>query len=99
MDIEFPYIPCYILSLDVQDVVGTHVIDLDGDLIKNRIDSNGKIVESIDHDHKILDNKQNVQNAMLAVDNQEGCRLTGYVTVNKVSGNFHLSSHSYQMTA
>jgi hypothetical protein len=60
MDLDFPYIPCYILSLDVQDVVGTHIVDFDGDLVKNRLDSSGKIVESWSHHEKHADSQDNL---------------------------------------
>lgn len=96
---DFPYIPCYILSLDVQDVVGTHIVDFDGDLIKNRMDSSGKIIEQWNHHEKHEDSQQNLQDAMEAFKKKEGCKLTGYVLVNKISGNFHVSSHSYSYTA
>ena len=30
IDITFPYIPCQILSLDVEDITGTHVVNIEG---------------------------------------------------------------------
>ncbi len=30
LDIMFPYMPCDILTLDVEDVMGTHVVDVAG---------------------------------------------------------------------
>jgi len=96
---DFPYIPCYILSLDVQDVVGTHIVDFDGELIKNRLDSSGKIIEKWNHHEKHEDSQDNLNQAMEAFKNKEGCKLTGNVLVNKISGNFHVSSHSFSYTA
>ena len=46
IDITFPKIPCDILSLDEQDVLGTHKTDVMGDLYKNRLSPEGKIVST-----------------------------------------------------
>jgi len=99
MDLEFPYIPCYILSLDVQDIVGTHIVDFDGELVKNRLDSKGEIIESWNHHELHFDDDANYEKAEQAYKASEGCRLTGNIEVNKVSGNFHISSHSFGNTA
>lgn len=37
LDIEFPYFPCDIFSLDAQDVMGTHVVNVEGSLEKFRL--------------------------------------------------------------
>ena len=47
VDIEFPKVPCDILSLDVQDVLGTHKTDVMGELNKHRIDEHGKILSTV----------------------------------------------------
>jgi len=31
----------------------------------------------------------------LAFTNNEGCHLSGFILINKVPGNFHISSHAY----
>lgn len=99
MDIDFPYLPCYILSLDVQDVVGTHIVDFEGNLVKNRLSAEGKILESWSHGEKHRDNSENINLADAAFDSKEGCKLSGSILVNKVSGNFHISSHSFPNSA
>ena len=38
--------PCDILSLDVQDILGTHKTDVMGDLKKHRLDKNGKTIST-----------------------------------------------------
>ena len=30
-----------------------------------------------------------------AIKNEEGCQLFGYLLINRVPGNFHLSSHAF----
>lgn len=44
IDIVFPKMPCDVLSLDVQDVMGTHVVDIAGSLYKKRISPDGKVL-------------------------------------------------------
>ena len=44
IDVVFPRMPCDILSLDVQDILGTHKTDIMGDLKKIRLDKNEKEV-------------------------------------------------------
>lgn len=37
LDIEFHRLPCDILSLDAQDIMGTHIVNVEGRLLKRRI--------------------------------------------------------------
>jgi hypothetical protein len=46
IDILFPYMPCDILSLDVQDIMGTHKTDVMGELYKIRLDKNQKVIST-----------------------------------------------------
>jgi hypothetical protein len=36
-----------------------------------------------------------MKDALLALEESEGCRIEGTVVINKVPGNFHISSHAY----
>mmetsp|Transcript_11114 Transcript_11114/g.18646 ORF Transcript_11114/g.18646 Transcript_11114/m.18646 type:complete len:237 (+) Transcript_11114:473-1183(+) len=36
-----------------------------------------------------------VKETAKALENQEGCKLSGFVFINKVPGNFHISGHHY----
>jgi hypothetical protein len=49
LDITIPKAPCAILSLDVVDVTGVHVVDIRGKLFKHRLDKNGAEIEKIEH--------------------------------------------------
>jgi len=42
LDITLSKAPCSILSLDIVDVTGVHVVDIEGKLHKYRIDKTGK---------------------------------------------------------
>ena len=44
INIVFPYIPCDLLTLDVQDVMGTHIVDIAGSLYKKRINQEGVVL-------------------------------------------------------
>ena len=110
IDIELTNLPCSILSLDLQDAMGSHSVNLEGSLMKYRIDANGKELnaepyksvkldihenESHGHDHFAQPDYQMVKQQLL---NREGCRIKGYFLVNKVPGNFHFSSHAFGPT-
>lgn len=30
-----------------------------------------------------------------ALDDEEGCMMEGYISINKVPGNFHISTHAF----
>jgi hypothetical protein len=46
VDVTFNRMPCDVLSLDVQDIMGTHKTDLMGDLKKHRLSKDGKILST-----------------------------------------------------
>ena len=46
LDILFPRMPCDILGLDVEDLLGTHKTDVMGELFKKRLDKNGKVLST-----------------------------------------------------
>ena len=94
--------PCHILSRDVVDVTGVHVVDVAGKLHKYRIDKFGNHLGV----HDVMDNQADFSNAgqsmdqiydetVKAMDEQEGCRVEGTIIINKVPGNFHLSTHAF----
>lgn len=42
LDVTFPRIPCDVLSVDVEDILGTHKTDVMGEVHKVRLDKTGK---------------------------------------------------------
>ena len=44
MNITMHKAPCHILSLDIVDVTGVHVVDVQGKLFKHKIDKEGKYI-------------------------------------------------------
>ncbi|KAG5470799.1 hypothetical protein LSCM1_02049 [Leishmania martiniquensis] len=83
MDITFPKMPCAILTLDILDVLHNHMFNSMEHIKRTRLDAAGQPI----HDGQPSDR---------FVSAAEGCRLEGYITVGKVPGNFHISSHGRQ---
>jgi len=92
VDLEFPRFPCEVISLDAQDVMGTHHVNVAGNLVKRRINKDGVAYEEY-HDVPGAPDMAKVKESFTK---QEGCKLMGSIEVNKVPGNFHVSSHAYQ---
>ncbi|KAI3917204.1 hypothetical protein MKW92_041776 [Papaver armeniacum] len=92
-DVTFPALPCSILSLDAMDISGEQHLDVKHDVIKNRIDANGNIIETKKDGvgiHKIEKPLQNHGGRL--EHNETYCgSCYGAETVNKVAGNFHFA--------
>lgn len=117
LDITLPKCPCSILSLDIVDVTGVHLVDIEGKLNKYRLDKHGNEIGVTQHiedgghaevDAKTVAEQHFLQSeagqrqtqkvldeAISGLNNQEGCKLSGFVFINKVPGNFHISGHHY----
>jgi len=106
IDLVLYRLPCMILSLDIQDVMGSHSVNVHGTLHKDFLDQDGKMLSQAVHptrhpdlahtDHHEGENEQpDYEEVKKAIKDKEGCRLYGTFYVNKVPGNFHISSHAY----
>lgn len=93
IDISMPHLPCDLASFDAQDVMGSHHLNIGGDLRKRRLSADGTQGEEIRHGDG--DTNFNLERANKAFQDKEGCRFYGTFSVNKVPGNFHVSSHAY----
>ena len=102
-------LPCSILSLDVQDVMGSHSVNVHGTLHKDRLDKEEKVMSQMvhptkpihaphDHPDEGTDEQPDYNEVKTSISDQEGCRLYGTFLVNKVPGNFHISSHAFGST-
>lgn len=45
--------------------------------------------------HHDQSNQLNLQRAVQAFNNKEGCQLKGFILINRVPGNFHISAHAF----
>ncbi|GAA99605.1 uncharacterized protein L969DRAFT_86871 [Mixia osmundae IAM 14324] len=46
LNITFPRVPCYLLSVDIMDISGEHQNDIHHDILKNRLDKSGALVQA-----------------------------------------------------
>lgn len=95
IDIDLPKLPCHIISVDVEDIIGSHIVDTEGNLLKRVIDQQGRIIETINVNERAHDTKTVLEKTIQDLENNRGCNLRGNIIVNKINGNFHISSHAY----
>eukprot|EP00933_Yihiella_yeosuensis_P036654 TRINITY_DN3040_c0_g1_i1.p1 TRINITY_DN3040_c0_g1~~TRINITY_DN3040_c0_g1_i1.p1 ORF type:complete len:365 (-),score=42.67 TRINITY_DN3040_c0_g1_i1:392-1486(-) len=108
LDITLPAMPCELLSFDAQDVMGSHEVDAHGHLFKERLTSKGDYIatEEIKTSHFGASStlsrhfsfdygNQDIDRIKTMLHSGEGCRIKGYVKVNRVPGNVHLSTYSH----
>ena len=94
LDIIFPNYPCGLVSLDKMDVVHSHIVDVEENLKKMRIDQNMRILGQ--YRNNMSSNRlERVEVITEQVKNNEGCRIKGDFRVKLVPGNFHISFHNY----
>jgi hypothetical protein len=86
-------LPTSVTSVDVQDVMGSAVSDVAGDLKKIRIDQHGKI--KLDAQGKPLKVAERATSEEATGQREEGCLVQGHIFVKKVPGNFHISAHAH----
>ena len=92
-------LPCSILSLDISDFTGHHTSNVKGTLQKTRLDESGKIIQKNsekmgeDKEHEVI--QPNREELKKALNDKEGCRLKGSISVLRLPGNFHVSSHAF----
>ncbi|KAK9808959.1 hypothetical protein WJX72_007060 [[Myrmecia] bisecta] len=108
LDMTFPALACPALSLDISDISGEGTSDTsvarNGEIHKWRIDPKGNRIamgEYIPPKHpggnmgwvmRRPQDEVNMLNQM--VDAHEGCNIVGWIDVQRVAGNFHMSIHA-----
>lgn len=89
LGILFPKLPCSIISVDQEDLIGHHRLNIHDTVFKTPIDSqkqpNGNHFDA----HKTGDLNS-------AISNAEGCIVSGVVPISKVQGDIHISFHAYR---
>ncbi|CEM24367.1 unnamed protein product [Vitrella brassicaformis CCMP3155] len=111
LDVSIHRLPCEILSLDAQDVMGSHEVDIHGNLVKTRISKDGAELENMPIQGSQISPRglspgaattiqyhyspEDLKKIEQMVKDLEGCRIRGFVQVNKVPGNVHISTHSH----
>lgn len=111
LDIVLYRLPCSIVSVDAQDIMGSHSLNVHGLITKTRLDKQGVSLGSYLLEAKTGNKKTEVANSnghnhndvhmpnyeevKKAILNEEGCKLEGTIQVLRVPGNFHISTHAY----
>ncbi|KAK9834322.1 hypothetical protein WJX81_007031 [Elliptochloris bilobata] len=101
-NLTFPSLPCQVLSLDAADMSGVHNTDFasNGEVHKVRIDSEGQRIGLGEYiaprrwGFTLRRPREEVAALNQAMDAHEGCNLAGWLDVQRVAGNFHISVHA-----
>mmetsp|Transcript_63885 Transcript_63885/g.88206 ORF Transcript_63885/g.88206 Transcript_63885/m.88206 type:complete len:166 (+) Transcript_63885:258-755(+) len=95
MSIEFPYIPCDIVGLDIEDILGNHIVDYYGELHKKRLSSEGEVLSTESWAEKNSFRSSLLERAEKEMRQQQGCMFDGWIEVQRVPGNFHIGTHAF----
>ena len=94
--------------VDIEGKLHKHRLDKNGNEIDKieHIDEQGHAednakVKALDKDWHTspegeLSTNTVIENTIAQLKNEEGCKMSGFVFINKVPGNFHISMHHYQ---
>jgi hypothetical protein len=75
-----------LLSLDLENVLKLHLVNIAGNLSKLTIPNNEPFVnDARSHKDRFMDD----------LNNGIGCRVVGFFEIDRVPGNFHFSGHGY----
>jgi hypothetical protein len=88
-NMTFPHLPCFGLSLDVLDIMGRHEVGVARNVIRTRMNPDSMLPLGVFTDEVPTDDHAREQKG-------EGCNIDGFILVNKVPGNFHISAHGLQ---
>lgn len=89
MNFTVPRLACAVTSVDVQDVMGAHIVDYGGRLHRWRTDPEGRIK------YDALGRPLAHDSVKPAEQIGEGCNVEGTLIVKQVPGNFHVSAHAH----
>jgi hypothetical protein len=92
LELDFPNLPCELVSVDQEDMMGNHRLDIHDTLIKNRFTAEKGILPDVGPNNY---RHAPIGQLLKAIDNKEGCSVTGYVNISKVPGDVHISFHSH----
>ena len=89
IDIEFPRYPCSFLSLDVENILKVHKVNVE-DQLKKIVVPDGSL-----YSDKGMSDDQKLQRVIEDINGKKGCRMQGSFDIDRVPGNFHFSCHAY----
>lgn len=92
--IKFPHLTCELVSVDQEDSVGNHRMDIHDTLRKIKIDATGTPLpgqENQIQNGRFIDPER----AFKSIEQNEGCWVEGHVPISKVPGDIHVSFHGH----
>lgn len=96
IDITFPYIPCDIIGLNMRDGLNNAVNDYYGELHKHRLSKDGEDLSIESWGEKVSGRTNVAQRALKEFREGQGCRFEGFLELNRVPGNFYISTFDFQ---
>lgn len=87
--LTFPKLPCSIISVDQEDLVGHHRLNIQDTLSKVPID---KYTVPNHNNYEAHQTSKLTE----SINNEDGCFLEGYIPISKVQGDIHISHHAYR---
>lgn len=86
---KFFDLPCPIISIDQEDTVGAHYVNIIDNIEKIRFTKENK---------KIIGNYSpfNLDIVQKSIKNGEACYVNGHITINKAPGDIHFSFHEFR---
>lgn len=98
MEIKLKSIPCSIISMSIDDKVGSISHNQFNSILKQRINSNGQVIErnipltNAANSALTPESYEKVKESLIA---KEGCVVSGFVIVNRVPGSLYLTPRPY----
>lgn len=89
IDIEFPRYPCSFLSLDVENILKVHLVNVQDNLKKTTLP------ERQEYRDDRMSDQEKLAKVIEDINAKRGCRMTGFFEIDRVPGNFHFSCHGY----
>jgi len=89
LGIKFQNLPCSIISVDQEDLIGHHRLNIEDTIDKITLDK-----ESNPNNNKFDSYK--TDKLKQAIKDQNGCFIEGFIPISKVQGDIHISFHAYR---
>ena len=95
IDITFSKVPCDIIGLNSHDALGNQKNDVQGDLRKHRLDSNGNSLSVETWDEKSATRQEIRDRTQKEIRENQGCRFEGFIELKRVPGQFYISTFDF----
>jgi hypothetical protein len=76
-----PKMPCDVISLDVEDSMGYHVVDYYGEMVKTRMSADGEMLEPETEAERSVSRDELFNRILKELNDGQGCRFKGFLEV------------------